>query len=174
MKVFNSNFLYAMLSFRDNEVLLPTWCDVIVIYPLGVYQNGSEWVCDTPILTHFMGAFRVKPTKISQLNIYHPKRVFLTPDRVFWTIMRKNRSHQDPYMLPPRGVSTAHRIRTKFGRAGYLPNVTTHARFEINWYKIEVSFLALLRRAACDYVYILFSYGLVLRYVDVRHIIACT
>jgi len=39
-------------------------------------------------------------------------------------------------MLPPRGVSIAHRIQTKFGRAGNLPNVITHAVFEINWYKI--------------------------------------
>jgi len=39
-------------------------------------------------------------------------------------------------MLPPRGVSTAHRIPTKFGRAGNLPNVITHAKYQINWYKI--------------------------------------
>jgi len=71
-------------------------------------------------------------------------------------------------MLPPRGVSTAHRNWTNFGRAGELPNIITHAKFEINWYKIVTlakgwSFhvLALLRRtqltrlspagrAACD------------------------
>jgi len=39
-------------------------------------------------------------------------------------------------MLPPRCVSTAHRIRTKLGRGGNLPNVITHAKFQINWYKI--------------------------------------
>jgi len=39
---------------------------------------------------------------------------------------------QDPYMLPPCGVSTAHPIRTNFGRAGELPNVITHAKCEIN------------------------------------------
>jgi len=39
-------------------------------------------------------------------------------------------------MLAPHGVSTAHRTRTNFGRAGYLLNVITHASFEINWYKI--------------------------------------
>jgi len=31
-------------------------------------------------------------------------------------------------MLPPRGVSTAHRIQTKFGRAGDLPNVTLNVK----------------------------------------------
>jgi len=39
-------------------------------------------------------------------------------------------------LLPPRGVSTAHRIQTKFGRAGDLPNLITHAKFQIDWYKI--------------------------------------
>jgi len=40
-------------------------------------------------------------------------------------------------MLPPRrGISTAHRIQTKFGVAGNLPNVITYAKFEINYYKI--------------------------------------
>jgi len=77
--------------------------------------------------------------------------VFLTPDRVNWAIVRKNwftgmgcsyveeykknkktKKSQYPYMLPPRGVSTAYRILTKFGRAGKLPNVITHAKFQIN------------------------------------------
>jgi len=35
-------------------------------------------------------------------------------------------------MLPLGGVSTAHRIRTNFGKAGDLPNVITHAKCEIN------------------------------------------
>jgi len=39
-------------------------------------------------------------------------------------------------MLRPRGVSTAYQTRTNFVRAGDLPNVITHAKFEINWYKI--------------------------------------
>jgi len=39
-------------------------------------------------------------------------------------------------MLPARGVSTAHRIRTTFGRAGDLSNVIIHAKCEINLYKI--------------------------------------
>jgi len=42
-------------------------------------------------------------------------------------------------MLPPRGVSNAHRIRTKFGTAGNLPNVITYAKLETNWYKIVSS-----------------------------------
>jgi len=40
-----------------------------------------------------------------------------------------------PYVLPPRDASTAHRIQTKCGRAGYLPNVITRAKCEINWFK---------------------------------------
>jgi len=39
-------------------------------------------------------------------------------------------------MLPPRGVSTAHWTRTNFVRAGNLPNVITHAKCQIDWYKI--------------------------------------
>jgi len=35
-------------------------------------------------------------------------------------------------MLPPRGVSTAHRNQTVFGWAGNLPNIITLAKFEIN------------------------------------------
>jgi len=34
-------------------------------------------------------------------------------------------------MLPARGVSTAHRTRTNFGKAGNLSNVITHATVEI-------------------------------------------
>jgi len=36
-------------------------------------------------------------------------------------------------MLPPRGVSTTHRIWTNFVRAGNLRNVITHANFQIDW-----------------------------------------
>jgi len=39
-------------------------------------------------------------------------------------------------MLHPRGGMTYHRTRTKFGGAGNLRNVITHAKFEINWYQI--------------------------------------
>jgi len=39
-------------------------------------------------------------------------------------------------MLTPRGVSIAHWTRTKFGRAGNLSNVITHAKFQIDWNKI--------------------------------------
>jgi len=41
-------------------------------------------------------------------------------------------------MLPPRGISAAHRTRTNFVRVGDLPNVITHAKFEINWYEIDI------------------------------------
>jgi len=37
-----------------------------------------------------------------------------------------------PHMLHPRSVSIAYRIRTKFGRAGDLPNVITHAKFQFD------------------------------------------
>jgi len=48
-------------------------------------------------------------------------------------------------VLPPRGISSAYRIRTKFDRAGNLPNVITHAKcksIKINfwvWRRVEVS-----------------------------------
>jgi len=35
-----------------------------------------------------------------------------------------------------RVTHTAHRTRTNFVRVGDLPNLITHAKFEINWYKI--------------------------------------
>jgi len=38
-------------------------------------------------------------------------------------------------MLPVHGVSTAHRIHSKFGRAGDLSNVITYAKCENNFYK---------------------------------------
>jgi len=46
--------------------------------------------------------------------------------------VEEEKKSQDPYMLPPMGVSIAHRIRTKFGSAVNLPNVITYAKFEIN------------------------------------------
>jgi len=39
-------------------------------------------------------------------------------------------------MLPPRGVSAAHRTRTNFVRAGNFRNVITHAKCQVDWYKI--------------------------------------
>jgi len=39
-------------------------------------------------------------------------------------------------MLPPRGVSTANGTLTNFVRAGNLPNVITHAKCQIDCYKI--------------------------------------
>jgi len=50
-----------------------------------------------------------------------------------WRIWKKS---QYPYLLPPRGVSAAHQTRTNFVRVGDLPNVITHAKFEINCHKI--------------------------------------
>jgi len=43
---------------------------------------------------------------------------------------------QYPYMLPPHGVLAAHQTRTNFVRVGDLPDIITHAKFEINWYKM--------------------------------------
>jgi len=42
-------------------------------------------------------------------------------------------------MLPPCGVLTAFRTLTNFVRAGNLPNVITHAEYQIDWYKIVSS-----------------------------------
>jgi len=35
-------------------------------------------------------------------------------------------------MLPPRGVSTAQRIRTKLGMAGNVPNVITRVKYQLD------------------------------------------
>jgi len=49
---------------------------------------------------------------------------------------KNKKKSQYAYMLILRGVSTAHRTQTNFVRIGELPNVITHAKFEINWYTI--------------------------------------
>jgi len=38
-----------------------------------------------------LGVFRVKHPHISQQHMSYPKQVFLTPNRVFWAIVRENR-----------------------------------------------------------------------------------
>jgi len=42
-----------------------------------------------PFATNFRGIFRVKHPQISELYNSHPKRLFLTPDRVFWAMVRE-------------------------------------------------------------------------------------
>jgi len=149
-----------MHGFQDYEVLLQGGYDVIVISPLGGVSHRFCWrnLKERPqfhnhgLLTHFayLLLFRSYLTpKFQNYTFVIPKRVFLTPDRVFWAIVRENwfpgmgcssveeyeKKPQYPYMLPPRGVSTAHRARTNFVKVGNLPNVIYHAKFEINWYK---------------------------------------
>jgi len=41
-----------------------------------------------------------------------------------------------PVYVAPTWRLDAHRTRTNFVRVGDLPYVITHAKFEINWYKI--------------------------------------
>jgi len=43
LKAFNSNDSSGMHGFRDNEILLPTGYDVIVIYPPGVASSNFSW-----------------------------------------------------------------------------------------------------------------------------------
>jgi len=114
-----------------------------------------------PIPDHFRGVFRVKTPEFYNYTFH------ILKESVFWANMRENwltcigcssveelkktkQKSLDPYMLLPRGVSTAHRIRTNFVRAGNLPNLITHAKFQINWYKVvtlaKFYVLALLRR----------------------------
>jgi len=51
----------------------------------------------------------------------------------------KTKKAQYLYMLPPRGVLTAYRIWTNFGRAGNFPYVITHAKCQIDWNTIVTS-----------------------------------
>jgi len=93
--------------------------------------------------------FRVKHPQISQLHISHPQKGLSCSGPLLrakmgsriWAVALLNNiktktKSQDPYMLRPSGVWTAHRTWTNFGRAGDLPNFITHAQFEINWDKI--------------------------------------
>jgi len=112
-----------------------------------------------PIPTNFRGVFMVKHPKISELHISHPKKglPYTRPRLLSYCALKlvqgmgcsfveecKNKKKQKktkkksqyPYMLTPRGVSTAHWTRTKFGRADNLPDVITHAKFQIDWNKI--------------------------------------
>jgi len=112
--------LTGMHGFRDNEVLLPTGNDVIVISPLGAFHTGfvdGIWKSDTSFIImvhwhssrisyrfgiirnlfwlahdpdHFRGVFRVKHPKFHNYTFLIPKSVFLTPERVFWAIVREN------------------------------------------------------------------------------------
>jgi len=123
-----------------------------ISYRFGVIRHyifGSNCLF-WPILGVFLG---LHTPKCQNDTFLIPKRVFLTPDRVFWAIVRwnwftgmgcsfveesknkKNKSHSTRICWP-RGVSTTHRTQTKFGRAGKLPNFITHAKFQIDWNKI--------------------------------------
>jgi len=83
-----------------------------------------------PIPANFVGVYRVKLPKFHNYT-------YLIPNRAIALLMIKNtkkklKKSQDPYMLPPRGVSSTHRILIKFGWSGNLPNVMSHARCQIN------------------------------------------
>jgi len=77
-----------------------------------------------------------------------------------WLLSEFKKS-QYPYMLPPRGVSTAYRTRTNFVRAGNLPNVIKSLDIKLClWRRVEVSCFSTTTadaintarpcRAACD------------------------
>jgi len=113
---FLSNVLCGMHDFRDNEVLLPTGYDVIVISMLGgvshrfccrnlkedpsfiiiVHRHISRISYCFGGNQHFILAvncpFRpiLIPPNFRITYFAAPKRVFLTPDRVFWAIVREN------------------------------------------------------------------------------------
>jgi len=95
-----------MHGFRDNEVLLQNGYDVTVNSPLGGVSLRLCWrnLKERPqfhnhgLLTHFAYTyrlpfatnFRVNTPKFQNFTFLIPKRVFLTPDRVFWAIVREN------------------------------------------------------------------------------------
>jgi len=121
----------------------------------------------------FLVFFRVKHPQISQLHIYHPQKVlpYTRPrpiellctnigSRVRAVALLNKKSHRTRTCCPH--VASRPLIGPEQTLAGDLPNVITHAKFEINWYKIETGeglkfhVLALLRqttltrRAVCD------------------------
>jgi len=97
LRAFNSNLLFGMHRFRDNEVLLQAGYAVIVISP---------------------------PDKKKQKC--HITRVYVAAT---WRLDRSS----DPSQL----------------RHGCLPNVITHVKFEISWYKI-VTLVSCFSTATAD------------------------
>jgi len=113
-----------------------------------------------PFAINFRGVFRVKHPQISELHISHLKKSLpytrprlltycaprkLIHGRVWAVALLKNiktktkktiKKVTASVYVDPRDVSTAHRTRTNFVRVGDLPNVITHAKFDINCYKI--------------------------------------
>jgi len=84
---------------------------------------------------------------MSQLHIYFPKRVFLTPNRVFWVTVRenwftvwavvllKNKQNVTGPVGPvvPTWCLDRSWVRTKFGWAAWWPpNVITHPKYDID------------------------------------------
>jgi len=77
---FHSNFSSGMHGFRDNEVLLPARYDVIVISPPGVALRSFAW----RILKE-----RPWPPKLQIREKHLLGGHFLTPNCVFWAIVRE-------------------------------------------------------------------------------------
>jgi len=105
-----------------------------------------------PIPTNFRGVFRVKHPQLSELHISHPQKSlpytrprllsYCAPkidSRVWAVALLKNKKTKKvtvPVYVDPTWRLDRSSDRTKFGRAGNLPNVITHAKFHIDWNKI--------------------------------------
>jgi len=117
--VFHINFLSGMHGFRDNEVFLQGWYDVIMISPLGVFHTGfvdGIWKATRNVsmnhdyetgdpsfiimvywhisrISYRFGVIRhfilAGNCPFQNYTFLIPKRVFFTPDRVFELLCAK-------------------------------------------------------------------------------------
>jgi len=91
--------------------------------------------------------------KLYNCTFLIPKRFFITPVGVFWAIVRENQftgmSCSSVKEKKQKKLKSKKSRRTRiccpligsepnFGRAGDLPNVITHAKCQINWYKLSL------------------------------------
>jgi len=105
-------------------------------FPFFLFKN-----CITDFLDRYVPKFHNYPFIIPKGSSLHQTASFdivcaKISSRVWTVALLKNKKQkhnklQNPYMLSPCGVSTAHRIRTNFV-SGDLHNVITYAKVEIN------------------------------------------
>jgi len=114
--------LVLMTESREPSVIIMVYCHISrMSYRFEVFRH-----CILPFPTHFRDILGVKyPTFHNYTFLTPAASVELLCTKIgswAWAVslLKKQKSHRTS-MLPPRGVSTAHRIQTKFVRAGNLP-----------------------------------------------------
>jgi len=120
------------------------------------YLSNYTWILKSslwpdPVHTDYLETkiARIRPVSAERIKDTHTNTQTLRPfinrlcakigSRVWAVAVLKNiKKSQYPYMLPHMASRPliGHRTRTNFIRVGDLLNVITHAKLEINWYKI--------------------------------------